>query len=183
MPNEWPEEPHVRKDDAIAEATAGRELLEHGRNGICHLGLSGIGANALCCASEKARGIVLRGGRRMASRPVRRHGDVHVALLGDAHHGHGRGHAQGNTGGNRAALVEDHAGMHAVLAQPRHGVVGRGAGGLLAAGREEPDVARRNVTLGQQVLERLHAAAEAELVVERATSQICPSCISAAKGG
>ena len=129
-----------------------------------------MGADALRGAGEKARSIVVRGRRRVTASPVGRHGDVHVAFLGDTHHSHGRGHAQGYAGGNGAALVEDHARMHVVLAQPRHGVVCGGAGGLLAARREEPYVARGNVTLGQQVLERLHAAAEAELVVERAAS-------------
>lgn len=42
-----------------------------------------------------------------------------------AHRGHGRYHAR-HASGNRAVLIEDHAGMHVVLAQPRRGIVGQG---------------------------------------------------------
>ena len=110
----------------------------------------------------------------MPARTMRRHGDVHMALLRDAHHSHGRGHAQGHASGNRAALIEDHAGMHVVLAQPRHGIVGRGARGLLAAGREEPDVARRDVALADEVLGRLEEGRDDVLGVERAAGPDLP---------
>ena len=106
----------------------GQRRLDDGRE---H-GLARVRRDVFAHAAQQAAGVV--GGRRgrMAAVGVRRDGEVHVALLGNADHGHGHVNPQGRVGRHSAALVEHHRRVDAVGAEPLDGVRTGGRRDLLA---------------------------------------------------
>jgi len=102
----------------------------------------------------------------MAAVGARRDGKVDVALLGHTYHGNGFGDAERGIGCHGSTLIEHHIGMDVVLAKPLHCMGCSRRGDFLAIAREEPDIARGNEALIDEVLGGLEKSRDDALGVE-----------------
>ena len=159
-------EPQVAKDSLVQRVAAGTQLRERGLDGRHHHGAAGVRADALARAGKEPARVVGRGRRGVAAVRAGRDGEVDVALLGDADHGHRLGDAKRGVRRHRTALVEDQVRVDPVAAEPVDRVRAGGRRDLLAVAREVPDVARRHVALSDEMLGRLEERADDALGVE-----------------
>ena len=102
----------------------------------------------------------------MAAVGARRDGKVDVTLLGHAYHGNGFGDAERGVGCHGATLIEHHVGMDVVLAKPLNCMGCSRRGDFLAIAREEPDIARGNEALIDEVLSGFEKSRDDALGVE-----------------